>query len=280
VIRLAATPEDFELCAEIYAEVEPEKRITAGHVAAADGASLLSGREGYAYVVRSSVEASALAMVRVRPSARGLGVGSALLAAAAEQAVRIGRARLWGSVYEGDADSLRFATSRGFDEVTREIEIRLCLDAADGGWAPGIVELAPEHLDGAYAVVVEATPETALPQVAAARPFEHWVEHEDRLRAVAVVAVDGGEVVGYACLYRMPGDRQRLENGLTAVKRSHRRRGIATAMKRAQIAWAREHGYREIHSSMVEGNAAMRAVNERLGYRRQPVSIVVEGWPA
>ena len=273
MIRLAETTEDFELCAEIYEEVEPEKRITAEQVATSHGASLLSGRDGYAYVVASSVEASALAMVRVRRSARGRGVGSALLAAAAEQAVSIDRSRLWGSVYEGDAGSLRFVASRGFVEVTREIEIRLFLDAADGGWAPGIVELAPEHLERAYAVVVEATPETALPQVAAARPFEQWVEHEDRLRAVAVVALDGGEVVGYACLYRMPGDTQRLENGLTAVKRSHRRRGIATALKRAQIAWAREHGFTEIHSSMVEGNAAMRAVNERLGYRRQPASI-------
>ena len=50
-------------------------------------------------------------------------------------------------------------------------------------------------------------------------------------------------------------------------------------MKRAQIAWAAEHGYREICSSMVEGNAAMRGVNERLGYRELPALIVVEGWP-
>jgi mycothiol synthase len=67
----------------------------------------------------------------------------------------------------------------------------------------------------------------------------------------------------------------RLEHGLTAVRRSHRRQGIATALKRAQMAWAAEHGYRELVSDMVEGNAAMRAVNERLGYRPlRPVSVV------
>src|SRR5207248_11686910 len=40
MIRLAETTEDFELCAEIYAEVEPEKRITAEQVATSHGASL------------------------------------------------------------------------------------------------------------------------------------------------------------------------------------------------------------------------------------------------
>ncbi|HEY8704077.1 MAG TPA: GNAT family N-acetyltransferase [Gaiellaceae bacterium] len=117
----------------------------------------------------------------------------------------------------------------------------------------------------------------ALPQVAAAPPFEEWIAQEVRLGAFAVVALEGDEVVGYARLYAMPGHEGRLENGLTAVRRSHRRRGIATALKNAQIAWAAEHGYREIVSSMVEGNAAMRGVNKRLGYRELPALIVVEG---
>jgi hypothetical protein len=48
-------------------------------------------------------------------------------------------------------------------------------------------------------------------------------------------------------------------------------------LKRAQIAWASEHGYREIVTAMVDGNAAMRAVNERLGYEPLPAWIVVSG---
>ncbi len=36
-----------------------------------------------------------------------------------------------------------------------------------------------------------------------------------------------------------------------------------------------EHGYREIVSSMVEGNDGMRAVNACLGYRELPVWVVV-----
>ena len=69
----------------------------------------------------------------------------------------------------------------------------------------------------------------------------------------------------------------RLEHGLTAVRRSHRRRGLGSALKQAQIKWAADNGYRELTSEMVEGNAPMRALNERLGYRQLPPVIVVGG---
>src|SRR5205823_1822801 len=77
MIRLAETTADFELCTEIYAQVEPEARVTVEQQATALGVLLVSGRDGYAYVARSSVESSSFPMVRVRPSARGRGVGSA-----------------------------------------------------------------------------------------------------------------------------------------------------------------------------------------------------------
>jgi GNAT superfamily N-acetyltransferase len=81
---------------------------------------------------------------------------------------------------------------------------------------------------------------------------------------------------GCARLYET-GTPHRLENGLTAVLPSHRRRGIAIALKRAEFAWAAHHRYREVVTEMAAGNAAMRAVNERLGYRPLPASIVVSG---
>jgi GNAT superfamily N-acetyltransferase len=280
MIRTVESDADFATCARIYGEVEPDDAVTAGQLRLATGVLLLGDEGGYAYVVRSSVEDAALAMVRVRPSARRQGLGSALLAAAAETALRLDRHRLWGRVHEDDEASRQFVAGRGFHEVTRDVEILLAVAPGDGEWAPGIVELAPEHLEGAYRVVAEAIPETALPQIAKAQPFDQWVTDEARLGAMAAVALDEGEVVGYARLYHVPGVEGRLENGLTAVLRSHRRRGIATALKRAQIAWAAQHGFREIVSEMVEGNAAMRAVNRRLGYRELPAKLVVEGWPS
>jgi mycothiol synthase len=280
LIRAAESDADYETCARIYGEVEPGDGVTAEQLAAASGKTMLHGDAGMAYVARSSVTDACLGMVRVRPAARRRGVGSALLAAVAREALALDRHVIWGRIHEADAESRRFVAARGFREVMRDVQVILEVSPGDGEWAPGIVELTDEHLEGAYRVAAEATPETALPQVAAARPFDEWVAEEKRLGAMASIALHGGEVVGYARLYRVPGVEGRLENGLTAVLRSHRRRGIATALKRAQIAWAGEHGYREIVSEMVEGNAAMRAVNQRLGYRELPAKVVVEGWPA
>jgi hypothetical protein len=53
MIRLVETPVDFETCAAIYADVEPEQRVTAEQLATADGVSLLSGDDGMAHVTRS-----------------------------------------------------------------------------------------------------------------------------------------------------------------------------------------------------------------------------------
>jgi uncharacterized protein YecT (DUF1311 family) len=55
----------------------------------------------------------------------------------------------------------------------------------------------------------------------------------------------------------------------------HRRPGIATALKRAQIAWVAARGYRELVTSSVDGSAAMRTVNEKLGHVTRGVSIMV-----
>jgi len=142
--------------------------------------------------------------------------------------------------------------------------------------APGIVELGDEHLRGAYEVCVEAIAEVHAPLPAKAKPFEEWLEHESRDPAVAFAALDGDEVVGYARLHTC-GAADRLEHGLTAVRRTHRRRGLATALKRAQLKWAADNGYCELRTDTVEGNAGMRAVNERLGYRPLSPVLIVQG---
>ena len=48
---------------------------------------------------------------------------------------------------------------------------------------------------------------------------------------------------------------------MTAVGRRYRGRGIATALKRATIAWAVEHGLEALETGNDDENAPMRAVN-------------------
>ena len=65
----------------------------------------------------------------------------------------------------------------------------------------------------------------------------------------------------------MPGllawtdDDTRAENGLTVVDRRWRGRGLATALKRRQLAWAAANGIREVITWTQLGNEAMQRVN-------------------
>jgi mycothiol synthase len=274
MIRVADSRSDFERCSAIFNAVEPDRVLTAEEAADGNGTSFLHEGGGFAFVGPSSVAGSAFAMVRVHPESRGHGVGSALLGAVRCEARTLGRDAVWGRVR--DSASLGFVRKRGFKEVTQEVVVLRELEAGDGGIARGIVELRDEHLRGAYEVCAECIPEIHAPLPGKAAPFDEWLEREERQAVVGFVALDQGRVVGYARLYKT-GLPHRLEHGLTAVLRSHRRRGIGTGLKRAEIAWAAERGYRELAGDMVEGNAAMRAVNERLGYRPQPPVIIVSG---
>jgi len=211
-------------------------------------------------------------MVRVHPGVRGRGIGSALLDALRAQTRTMGRESVWGRVR--DSASLAFVDKRGFTEVTREVNVLRELKPGDGEIAVGISELRDDHLRGVYELCVETIPEIHVPLPGEAPPYDEWLEKEKHQASAGFVALDDGSVVGYARLYET-GLSHRLEHGLTAVRRSHRRRGLATALKKAQIRWAADNGYSELVSDMVEGNAAMRAVNERLGYRPLPPVVVV-----
>ena len=274
MIRVADSRSALERCAEIAAAVDPENPVSVAQLEGTEGALLLHERGGYAYVAPSSVPAATYSMVRVEPAERGRGIGSALLDAARARTRELGCDSLWGRVF--DERSLVFVGKRGFHEVARDVVVAREVALGEGEMAPGIVELRDEHLRAAYEVCVEALPEVHAPLPAQAQPFEEWLAHESRDPAVAFVALDGGEVVGYARLHTC-GVQHRLEHGLTAVRRSHRRRGLATALKRAQLKWAADHGYRELRTDMIEGNTAMRAVNQRLGYRELPPVLIVSG---
>jgi mycothiol synthase len=274
MIRVAATRADFERCAEIYNAVEPDRALTAEEAASGNGRSFLHEGGGFAFVGPSSVTGSAFGMVRVHPDVRGRGIGSALLEAVRTETRTLGRDSVWGRVR--DSASLTFAANRGFAELTREVVVLREVQPGDGEIAAGVAELCDEHLPGAYEVSVECIPEIHGPLPGEAPPYDEWLERELHQSAVAFAALEDGAVIGYARLHET-GLPHRLEHGLTAVRRSHRRRGLATALKRAQIRWAADHGYRELVSDMVEGNAAMRAVNERLGYRPLPPVFIVSG---
>lgn len=80
------------------------------------------------------------------------------------------------------------------------------------------------------------------------------------------LAVHDDEVVGCAGLLLDADEPHRAENALTAVRRDWRGHGLAVHLKLRALQWAADHGIREVYTWTQDGNAAMRALNERLGY--------------
>ncbi len=103
-------------------------------------------------------------------------------------------------------------------------------------------------------------------------PIDEWLREEATLPAGTFVALEHGIIVGYAGLLAWTDDPTRAENGLTVVDRRWRGRGLATALKRRQLAWAAANGIREIVTWTQEGNEAMQRVNVRLGYAPRSIS--------
>jgi mycothiol synthase len=215
------------------------------------------------------------------PKERGHGVGRALYGELVHWAVERGSIALQTAVAEEDAESLAWANRRGFREIGREGRLVLDLEAIEppaidppeeiviAAWAerPGIER-------GLYEVFIEASPDVPGSEEAEIPAFETWLSNDmqgiaDRPEAV-FVAFAGDNVVGYAKLALAPSDVSTAWHDLTGVKRAWRGRGIAAALKRTQIAWAKEQGYRRLVTHNEERNEPIRRLNERHGYRLEP----------
>lgn len=236
----------------------------------------------------SSLAGSLYAMARVLPEHRRQGVGRALLNALSEHARARGLSSLWGRVREDDAGSLSFAVKHEFKEVGREYEV--VLDVADADITaepPTGIELVtiaerPDLTQVLYELDVEVAPDVpSHEEEHEPMTFERWhamyLEGPGAMPTACVIALVDGEVVGYTGMRRRGSASPIAENLLTAVRRPWRRRGIATALKREQIARARLAGIEQIFTTNDETNTGMRGVNAVLGYRPTPVQILVSG---
>jgi len=223
----------------------------------------------------------------VVPAARRRGIGSALLAELAGHAHATGRHLLQGEVREDDAESRSYFDRRGYEVVGGEKAVALDLtscETLDIAPPPGvrIVSRAerPDLLEQLYRVGLEALED--IPGTTDIPSFELWrsieVDRPTRIPELFFIALAGEEVIGYAT---MDDFGRHGHHGLTAVRRSWRRRGVATALKHAQIAAAKERGFHRLVTGNEERNLPMRNLNAKLGYRPEPsLSVVVLRGPA
>jgi GNAT superfamily N-acetyltransferase len=226
--------------------------------------------------------------IRVLPDARRRSVGSDLLSELSAWAIDLGYRELLGPVKETDGSSLAWANRRGFDEVGRNSLLVLDLTAID---APAVeppdgIEIVswaerPDLARALYDVALEAYPDVPGEDEAEMAPFEEWLSMDmqgagDRPEAT-FVALENGTVVAYAKLSLSRARPTVAMHDMTGVRRAWRGRGIAGALKAAEIAWAKENGYERLETQNEERNEPIRRLNERFGYVVTPGSITVRG---
>ena len=210
--------------------------------------------------------------VRVLEEHRRRGHGTALLRHLSGHVRGFGGSSLYGVTASTTTEMLGFFAHHGLSEVGRMQDVELELAEVDPSFTvPEGIELVPltEDLDaGAHAVALEADADIPAASPIVTGDLARWRERNlDELaeRELSFAALAGGEVVGFAILGRaVPGV---LEHYMTGIRRDFRGRGIAQALKRAQIAAAKAAGYERLRTQNDLANAPMRAVNERLGYR-------------
>jgi mycothiol synthase len=268
-----------------YADWERQADAAEWVVAVEDGEDVAAG---HIVVGWHNAPGAAWVEVRVLEPHRGRGLGSALLAELSRRAAAHGVTGFEAEVREDEPASVAWAEHRGFAEVGRES--RLVLELA-GVAAPALdppegIEVVtwaerPELAPGLYEVYVEADPDIPGGDAGELPSYERWLDADmsgpgDPPEAV-FVALAGDEVVGYAKFSLSSDQPDTAHHDLTGVKRAWRGRGIAGALKRAQIAWAKEHGYARLVTSNEERNAPIRALNARHSYRLEPGEIVMRG---
>jgi len=229
--------------------------------------------------------------VAVIPDRQRQGIGRALYQTVSDTLHELGAGEAWTTTRETLADTLGFLARRGFEEKERLWESRLNVPAFDAApFAPLLGRIADDGItivtlaevqqrDPKWLHIIYDLDATLSADAPSPRPFTHPSIEDYTLHHVNAscllpdgyfLAMDGERYVGVSFVERRDRWPDRLAHGFTGVRRKYRGRGIATTLKVKTIEYARQHGYTEIVTENSTLNAPMLAVNEKLGFVRQP----------
>ena len=305
-------PQDYERLVEISNRIEPEHRETVEEARYYDEHF---DRSKYFFRRYVGVDPATRAVVAtaechhmpwnfhlqkywtwigVDPDWQRRGIGSALYERVlAEIRERDGIAART-SVRENEKASLDFVRHRGFAERLRNWESHLDVTTFDFSRFAGkerepegirIVTLEtelkrdPECIRQVFDLGNAIMPDVPMPDPYTPASYDMFlsdIQGPTALHDGYYLAMAGDAYVGLSNLWRSKGEKDSLFQGLTGVLREYRGRGIAWALKLRTIACARDHGYRKIMTWNNTENKSILAINDRLGFARQPAWITFE----
>ena len=234
--------------------------------------------------------------VFTHPGWRRRGIGGALYDWALVDLRGRGARSLESFARETMPEAAAFLERRGFRESMRTWETRLDLTRCDPATfahyhdrvrSAGVVitTLADERardpgaLRRAYELHNAILTDIPSPVPFTPPPFEHYlrgtVESPRALLDGYFIAKIGDRYVGEANLQR-PSMGTALYHNVTGVLLPYRGRGIAMVLKLATIAYGQARGYAEIRTWNETNNRGMLAINDRLGFVRQPAWVTFE----
>jgi GNAT superfamily N-acetyltransferase len=221
------------------------------------------------------------ATVYVRAEHRGHGVGSALWGAVLAAFPRDVVPGLRLCLDADDGRSRGIAESRGLDVGGLHLQSELDLGTLDveafqrlavPPAGVSVHTLGDARNDGEWAEFVEVynrmladTPDNAdgadrePPELLRALLPQPWQ---------VMAAFAGDRIVGFTSLSVFNEGERKLFTPMTGVEREFRGRRVGTALKAAHALVARELGWRATVTHNMQGNAAMLASNQTLGFRR------------
>jgi GNAT superfamily N-acetyltransferase len=235
--------------------------------------------------------------VAVDPDYHGRGIGSALYERLLAAARVSGAAALRTSIKETSSAAAAFCAHRGFGVLEHMWEMRLDVRSFGFPHFAGVPERAAVHgiaittlaelrVQDRHALEkLHAMWERCRRDEPSLDPHVPW-PYEDFMRLLIetpvclpdawFIATRDGSVVGASQLRRDAALPDVLQQGFTCVAPEYRGRGVAMALKLQTVQYAHSHGYREIRTRNSTRNRPMLAINEAMGFQKQPAWILVE----
>lgn len=184
---------------------------------------------------------------------------------------------------------LNFHLERGYEVVQRENNSELDVSTFDFSKFEGLEEKvvnsgiemvalpllqerSPDWKERFHALETTVDKDMPQPDVATPPGVEEWAKdlvHPNFLPDAQFFALDGDQWVGLSTLWKDDVLEDKLWVGLTGTLRSHRRKGIATALKLKTIEYAQQHGAQRIETENDENNP-MYQINVALGFKSKP----------